>query len=259
MDLSRVSIGIKTFLRDDKLFNTIAAIGRTMPEVTMIIADCGEFTEEKNGIYSDLQREGHIVSYMPFDAGFGAMSNVIADLVQTPYLLIGSDDFDFNPPSARQGIEWLAQVLDQTYSLDVVSGRVRGPYEFYLREFVHDNSVWEYPVTIPLDKHEIAPWYVECDLTVNYSLIRREVFRYVEWDSDVKIGGGEHGAFFVDLKRRGYKVAYVPGVQIGEQEGRDSERYKQFRSRASNPARPCFDRRGIRKYVLGSGKVDYSR
>ena len=254
MDLSQVSIGVKTFLRDTKLFNTIAAISRTMPEVTMIIADCGDHSEEKDGIYADLQREGHTVIWLDFDAGFGSMSNAVVGALKTDYLLIGSDDFEFGPPSVRKGIEELASVLDAT-DIDIASGRLRGPYEFTLEDL--GDTIIEHRVETLTSPPR--PWYIECDLTVNYSLIKKRVFEKVSWDSDVKIGGGEHGAFFVDVKRASFKVAYVPGVQISEQVGEDSERFKQFRARASNKSRPCFDRRGIRKYVLGTGQVDYEK
>jgi|ERR1700693_478449 len=255
MNLSRVSIGIKTFLRDDKLFNTIQAIRDTMPEVQMIVADDGDASDEKEGVYSDLLRDGHEVICMPFDSGFGAKSNMIARVNQRPYLLIGSDDFDFRPPSVRQGIEIMFYVLEHDPSLSVVSGRVRGSYEFNIED--QGDTIVEHRVYFSIMPP--VPLYFECDLTVNYSLIRREIFQKVSWDDDVKIGGGEHGAFFVDIKRAGFKVAVAPGAQISEQQGEDSDRYKQFRKRASSSARPCFDRRGIRKYVLGSGKIDYEK
>ena len=33
----------------------------------------------------------------------------------------------------------------------------------------------------------MVPWFYEVDLTVNFSLIRQEVFKKVRWDDDVKI------------------------------------------------------------------------
>jgi hypothetical protein len=255
-DLSKVAIGIKTFLRDEALFNTIQAIRDTMPEVQMIIADDGEMTEEKKRIYADLMSKGHLVSFMGFDSGFGAKSNQIVDLNQRLYLLIGSDDFDFRPTSVRKGIEKMLDVLENA-PVDIAGGRVFGPYEFFLEE--QNGVVIEIPLQVSNCKVEDY-WY--CDLTVNYCLIRSSILgfgpRQVHWDEDVKIGGGEHGAFFVDVKRAGHRVAYVPGVQISEQRGVSSPRYMQYRGRSGDKARPCFVRRGIKKYVLGNGQVDYS-
>jgi hypothetical protein len=256
-DLSKVAIGIKTFLRDGALFNTIQAIRDTVPEVQMIIADDGEMTEEKDGIYADLQREKHEIIILPFDSGFGAKSNAITLASKLPnkrpYLLIGSDDFDFRPSSVREGIEKMVDVLDNA-PIDIAGGRVFGPYEFFLEE--KSGVIREIPIRV-----DEKAWYNECDLTVNYCLIRSSILGFgsnqVHWDSDVRIGGGEHGAFFVDVKRVGYKVAYVPGVQISEQKNVSSQRYQGYRNRSANPARPCFVRRGITEYILGNGRHDY--
>lgn len=258
MNLKHVSIGIKTFLRDSKLMNTIQAIRDTMPEANMLITDCGDETEEKDGIYADLQREGHKVILMDFDAGFGAMSNAIVDSLERQYLLIASDDFDFRPLSVRKGILDLVEVLD-CGGMDIASGRVgqHGPYEFDLEDL--GDTIIEHPIQhLPHGLVREGHWFTQCDLTVNYCLVNRRVFEKVRWDDDVKIGGGEHGAWFLDVKRAGFKVAWVPGVSINEQEGADSQRYNSYRARSADPRRPCFDKRGIRKYVLGCGVVDYN-
>ena len=251
MGLEKVSIGIKTFLRDPKLINTIEAINKTMPQAKMIIADCGNRTPEKNKIYAELLCLGHRVIQMDFDAGFGAMSNRIADILDTPYLLIGSDDFNFNPPSVRTGIEKMLDVLENS-DVDIASGRVRGPYEFDLEDL--GSTVIEHKrVMNELDNRS---WYVEVDLTVNFSMAKSHVFDKVRWLNSLKICGGEHGANFTSHKRAGHRVAWVPQVQIAEQEGADSPRYKQYRQRCG-PQRPAFDAIGVRKYVLGTGQVDY--
>lgn len=271
-DFSRISIGIKTFLRDFKLFRAIDGIRRNLPGAQMIIADDGEHTEEKDGLYAELIREGHKVFILPFDSGFGVKSNRILDSLDREFLLVGSDDFDFAPPSVALGIQKMVDVFDRNWGLRVLSGRVanRGSYEFHLDD--QGDVVRELPV---------HSWdveygqYVPCDLTVNYSLIRRQVFwrpafvrkpsdlgwerTNIRFDDEVKIGGGEHGAFFLDLKRAGYKVGWVPGVEISEQTGEDSPRYRDFRNRARVVGRPCFDKRGIKRWVLGNGQVDYNK
>jgi hypothetical protein len=252
----KISIGIKTFLRDEQLFNTIHAIQDNLSNAKMIIADCGDHTEEKDGVYADLAREGHHTIQLPFDAGFGAMSNAIADVLDRPYLLIGSDDFDFSTQDVRQGIKLLQEVLDDYPYVDIASGRVNNnPYEFELLDEGH--TVTELPLDF-IDKHRIQYLrYVKCDLTVNYSLIHEDVFDKVRWDDDVKIGQGEHGAFFVDCKRAGLVTVYVPGANINEQLVRNSARYNEYRNRARSPERACFVKRGIKKYVLGNGIIDY--
>lgn len=256
MGLEQISIGVKTFLRDPKLMNTIQAIRDTMPECEIVIADDGEMTEEKEGIYSDLIRDGHQIIVMNFDSGFGAKSNKIAESFTRPYLLIGSDDFDFRPPSVRKGIERLLEVLENT-DMDIASGRVNNcPYEFDLEFQDGGSTVVERRVQIPSNP---TPWFVETDLTVNYGLYKRRVFEKIHWLNSVKIGGAEHSMIYIQAKRAGYKTCYVPGININEQHESDSPRYRQYRARSRDKARPCHDYVGVKKYVLGNGQVDYDQ
>jgi hypothetical protein len=270
-----IDIGIKTFLRDAKLFTAIAGIQENYPEARMVIVDDGEQDEEKDAIYDDLRRVGHVVDILPFDSGFGKKSNRISELSDRDYLLVASDDFVFDKRAAR-GLFELQSVLDYDLTVDIASGRVSNrPYEFYLHIEKSDRGylVKEIPVLGPNTGNctlrawsdptnvfgtLITPWYLDCDLTVNYSLIRMRTL-CVGWDDDVKIGGGEHGAFFFDCKTKNLRTVYVPGVSIEEQQVRDTSRYREFRNRAGNSERPCFDKRNIYKYVLGDGNVDYEK
>jgi hypothetical protein len=250
---TNIAIGIKTFLRDEHLYAAIKGILHTLPGAQIIIADDGRMTPEKSLIYGSLQEWGHIIGYLPFDSGFGKKSNVIAAMNTKPYILIGSDDFDFTYEAA-EGVLKLQSILDNNPEIAVASGRVRNrPYEFLLEE--KDGVITEHPLDVDINGRGQS--FIECDLTVNYSLIRKKVFNFVRWDDDVKIGGGEHGAWFLDVKRAGFKVAYVPGVNINEQNRPSSQEYRKYRARAHSPKRPCFERRGIKRYILGNGQVDY--
>jgi GT2 family glycosyltransferase len=254
-NLSDVSILLKTFLRDEKLFRSISDIRKNMSDLHMIIVDDGEQTEEKSEIYYDLIRDGHTIIILPFDSGFGAKSNAGIQALVRPMLLISSDDFNHSPASVKLGVQKMLEVLDQNPELSIVSGRLanRGPYEFHLLE--ENGIVTECPIRPFLSQYYAG--YVECDVTVNYSLIRKEVFEKVRFDDEEIIGEGGHGAFFYDVKKAGLKVAYVPGVEIAEQTGRDSDRYREYRHRACGPSRKCFEKRNIRKWILGNGQVDY--
>jgi len=255
LNLSDVSILLKTFFRNDKLFNSISAIRKNTPEIHMIIVDDGEQSKEKDEIYEGLIKEGHTVIVLPFDSGFGRKSNAGINALVHPLLLISSDDFDHRPDSFKSGVAKMLEVLNKSPELSIVSGRLanRGQYEFHLLE--KDGVITEYPIRHFLTQYHDG--YVPCDVTVNYSLIRKEVFEKVRFDDEEIIGEGGHGAFFYDVKKSGLKVGWVPGVEISEQTGRDSDRYRQFRARACGPSRKCFEKRNIRRWVLGSGQVDY--
>jgi len=253
-----LSIGIKTFLRDNHLRQAIWGIERNFPGAQMIIIDDGHRSSAKESKYHGLRSQGHICEYMCFDSGFGAKSNKMVSFLERPMILIGSDDFIFDE-SAVESVTGMMLAIDHGW--DVASGRVNNrPYEFNFevtpypgqpldRDFGY--QVRERPVLNP----QTNP--VPCDLTVNFSVIRKEVFQWVGWDNDVKIGGGEHGAFFWDCFRNNIRVGYVNGCNINENKEKASDEYREARARAMNPARPCFERRQIKRYILGTGEVDY--
>jgi hypothetical protein len=169
-------------------------------------------------------------------------------------VLIGSDDFAFGHPHVRADVTRMVQTLDEVQDLDVVSGRVNGnPYESLLDD--HGDEVFEKQGYSSEENCAAGP-FKRCDLTVNYSLIRRTLLDKVKWDGDVKIGGGEHGMFFLDIKRAGGKVAYLPGVNMYEMPGNmkewQSTDYPRMRARARTPGRPCAARRGVKKYWMGT-------
>lgn len=253
VNLNKVSIGIRTFLRDPQLFEVISAIKDTMPETEICIADDGDKSEEKSKLYLELVKQGHQVLELPFDSGLGAKSNALVESFSHPYFLLGTDDFDFRPKEVREGIEKLVEVLDHT-DVDVASGRVNNiPYEFDLEE--KDGVVKEIPVMI-----DSLTWFTQVDLTVNYFLAKRRVFEKVRWDAPIpRIGGAEHFALYHDIKEAGFKVALVNGVNINTLKMVDTIRYRQFRNRARSPERPCFVKRNVVKYVMGNGQVDFDQ
>jgi hypothetical protein len=256
--VSDITIGIKTFLRDEHMMNCLRGINRTFSDANVIVADDGFISSTKQDFYNHLSDRKHKMIIMQFDSGFGAKSNAIAENLDTPYLLIGSDDFDFRPAEVRDGVERLKEVLDYFPDVDIASGRVNDAhYEF--NWFEPEPGVLE-EVPIDYSNYQLFhPWYTQADITVNYSLIRAGVFDKVRWDNDVKIGQGEHAAFFLDCKRAGFKTVWVPDVNIDELKIRNPPDYNRYRGRANDPGRICFDRRGIKKYVLSGGGVDYKK
>ena len=128
----RISIGIRTFLRDEKLLRCVDSILRTMPDAHLIIADDGEPSDTKSIYYEGLEAIGHKVICLPFDSGFGHKSNAIINNLERDFLLVGSDDFDFSAPDVVVGISKMLATLDAHPELSIVSGRLRnrGTYEF---------------------------------------------------------------------------------------------------------------------------------
>lgn len=256
MDLRDVSILVKTFLRDEYLFHTIESIWCSLPECQMVVIDDGDQDDFKTDVYEIARTKSHKVTVLPFDSGFGTKSNVGIREADRSLILIGSDDFDFSLPEVREGIEKLVDVMDTDPTVGIAAGRVNNqPYEMNFK--IRGGRVEEHRLVLP--RGWMKPYY-DCDLTVNYYLIRKSVFnnKDVWWEEDVKIGGGEHAAQFLKMKCAGVRTVWVPGVNINEQSPKPIDpRYGEFRGRARAPERPCFDRLGITEYVCLGGEIDY--
>jgi len=261
-EFSRIAIMVKTFLRDGYLYNSVYGMLKNLPGAQLIVVDDGRESHDKIPFQARLRNAGHVYEWLPFDSGFGAKSNRAVKLLERDYLLVASDDFDFQTPGITDAIRKMQAVLDGDPEIGVASGRVDGrAYEATLAfgkdqngNFCRESSGYHSA------KVSGGVGYLLCDLTVNFSLIRREVFKSVAWDNDIKIGGGEHGAFFIDVKRAGWRVAFVPGANVNQlhlSENQQDRHYSKFRARAAaTPGRPCLKRRGIDVYYLMNGSAE---
>jgi hypothetical protein len=260
--LSKVAVLVKTFLRDGLLCKCLAGIERTLPEVKIIVVDDGYESGHKITLYSHLRELGHVCLWLPFDSGFGAKANAaIPFFADHQYVLIASDDFNFDDQGIRAGIEKMVAVLDGDPSIHIVSGRVDGrPYESLLEvdgDFVRETAGHR-------ETREVnGVTYRVCDLTVNFSLIRSSCFGddKLHWDGkEVKIGGGEHGAFYLDAKRLGFGVAVIEDVSIRQLPWDFSlihPSYPQMRNRALHAGRSCLKARGINRWQLQNGRLEH--
>lgn len=255
--LSNIAVMVKTFLRDGYLTKTIEGLRKNLPEVKIVIADDGYHNKSKFSMYAKLRDEGHSTIILPFDVGFGAKANATLPDLDRQYVLIASDDFNFHDKNARIGVERLARVLENDPSITIASGRVNNrAYEHIL--YVERNTVTERAGYRESRETEGVRYHL-CDLTVNYSLIRRSALGEgkLSWDGgEVKIGGGEHGAFFLDAMRAGLKTAFVEGVNINEHISSPFDfhyAYPDYRRRAKQLGRSCLKRRGIDRWQLATG------
>lgn len=254
-ELSKVDVLVKTFLRDGMLYRVLGDLNDHAPALRMILVDDGDqHTLLKTTMLEKARQRGHAVHLMPFDSGFGEKSNAAISFHERDYVLIGSDDFDFTT-EAIGGIRKMVRFLYEYPEYGIVSGRVdHKPYEFDLLvdDVIQGDSALR--ICRETDPRPNEGGWIDCDLTVNFSLIRRELLGMdkLHWDGGkVKIGGGEHGAFFLDAKEMGIKVACLPEVNINQVPyfvNCQDPRYGGMRARAKWAGRPCLKKRGIDLY-----------
>lgn len=255
-----ICVFISTFLRDGMLFRCIDSILQHMPGARMVIADDGAETKQKIRRYAELRRMGHTAFWMDFDSGFGAKRNAAIEHYDRPFVLIGSDDFIWDADSA-QGVLDMLMVLESDHLIGVASGRVDGnPYEGDIVEEVREDGMIHMKLVRPSKwwtNHVGAPIML-CDMTVNYNLVRREVFDHVHWNEEFKIGG-DHLLFYQQVKAAGYLTAYVHGVNVKSQGARAGDvmpQYSDARGRARLALPSLFKRMNWYKFTGLDGRVD---
>ena len=256
--LSRVAVMVKTFLRDNHLMTCLDGLEKNMAGCKIVVVDDGEDSKQKIIKYAKMRDAGHVCVWLPFDTGFSRKANAAIPHCDRDFVLIASDDFYFTPMVAQDVLKMI-DVLDHDPTVAMASGRVNNnPYEWqweegpgWIREVKRDAGGGTTPS---------GTRYHYCDLTVNYGLVRRSVLDVVKWENTgIKIGGGEHAAWFLDLKRAGWKACYVEGCNIMEIRNLAMHpRYPMFRARARQPGRPLLKMRGIDTYMMGSGITEQS-
>ncbi len=255
-----ICVLVKTLMRDSMMVRCVESILKYMPGAKLVIVDDGFETREKIRYYAALRQMGHYCVWMDFDSGFGAKSNEAIRYYDRPYTLIFSDDFICDEATA-EGVLKMLKVLEADERIGVASGRVDGnPYEGDIVEAPREDGLKHLMLVKPG-----GPWcevdevrYLLCDMTVNYNIVRREVFDHVRWHEEFKIGG-DHLLFYQQVKAAGFLTAYVHGVNV-RQQGRKSgdvlPAYDEARGRARLALPDLFRRMGWYKFTGLDGRVD---
>jgi GT2 family glycosyltransferase len=254
-----VAVMIKTFLRDGHLFKTVQQVENFLPGAKMIIVDDGRESREKIELYAKLRMRGHDCLWLPFDSGFCAKSNMAVEALDRPYMLIASDDFEFDKKTS-DGVAKLLDVLEEDHLVGVASGTVdKKNYQGFIEK--GPGYIKEIPL-VPRGelRTKSGTRYDYCDITVNYCLVRRDVLQSerVGWDEKYKIGG-DHFEFFDQVRAEGWKAAIVSEVNINQRKfdrRLEHPEYQKFRGRAKQSLPRFFEKYNIERYIAFDGRED---
>lgn len=258
-----VCVLVKTIWRDGLMVRCTDSIERYMPGARIIVVDDGFESKEKSKHYYAMRSRGHSAVWMKFDSGFGAKSNEAKKHYDRKYTLIFSDDFEASEEVA-QGVLKMIKVLEARPDIGVASGRVDdNPYEAFCTETVRPDGMIDVVLT-PADYSD-DKWerlgdirYLMVDHTVNYNLIRREVFKHLVWNEEFPIGG-DHHTMYEQTKKAGWKVCYVDGVNVTQMKpfaGSCDPMYGNARGRARFALPSLFKRCNWASFTAIDGRVD---
>lgn len=203
-----VTACVKTFMRDDYLFDCVKSLRTTYPDTPIFVADDGDTSDEKE---SKLREMG-VSKYLrlPYGVGVCAGRNALADACETQYLLIGDDDFLYTPDTHLENLRTLMGVADIAAGGVLVNGEVlRYEDDFIIRNGRYDLG----PVKFPPFETFNGVRYGKCDLTLLFFVARTDVVRRVRFDVDLK-PCYEHEDFFMVAKKYNTRVVYCPDTLV---------------------------------------------
>jgi len=228
VDLSDVTVGIKTFYRTEKLKNALESlIELGVKEV--IVADDGPEDDKKEEIYNEMSKQLPLnVLKLPYDSGLAYGRNRIVENTRTPYLFIMDDDMEVLD---RNSLIFMKQILKNNKKLGGVggllieNGRIRsGAHNLENRK---GYVVRDVPRAINVESANGIP-FIEFDQILNVALFRVKCFDDYSWDDYYKINF-EHLDFYWGHKQLGkWKFAITPVAFFKHNPG-GNKTYKKFR------------------------------
>lgn len=238
---SKVTAIIKTFLRDEYFFECVRSLREAYPKIKIVVADDG---------YCDARKKAFVEEYcddyvrMPFDVGLPAGRNLLVEkYAKTPYVLIGDDDFLYTKDTNLEALYDLMDVCDLAGGRVKEKGKLRnyqGFIEFQGDHLNYTKLTDKDPADMPQefwDKTKTGTRYKHCDLTFNFAIMKREIFKKALWDENIYVAY-EHSDFFISVKNAGFKTAFTPDACVIHKpehvQIKNIAEYKTYRSRKSD-------------------------
>lgn len=249
---AEIAIGIKTFLREKLLFETIDAIKKHFPlPYKLYIADDGAISDEKEYRYQRLEAEGHVIIRLSPNYGISVGRNSIIKRIVEPYVMITDDDIVLQD---SKSILNMKSVLDSNADIGLCSGMLftesgdfykNENYQKGLRFEIDRGLLFRYPASRNIQKTNGSK-FVYADQVVNFFLAKRELFNEVIWDNQIKVEY-EHMDFFLRLKKTNWKAAVCLDAKAIHLNPIDDPTYKSFRDSA--PKKYFLDKHGLHNTI----------
>ncbi len=238
--MQEITFGITTFNRPQLLLQLIQSIRIRYPDVRILVADNGD---QHASLPDDV-----MVIRLPFDCGLSSARNALIDHLETEYLLVLEDDFQFTDETV---IEPLQRVLESTPDIGAVGGAIRGS-DGRVTCYALDIEVCRQTMRIREATHrkEVTSCgipYRLCDMVWNFALFRREMLLEHRWVDALKIG--EHCPYFYEVKLAGqWRIASCSLPKIYHVPDRRPQNYLKYRRRAASYFKAYLAVRGIEHY-----------
>lgn len=269
--MNDVTAIIVSFLRPEYTVACVKSLRETYPGIRIVV---GENGYPDRGLAAACARAGARYVRLPFDCGVTGARNRLVSLVETPYVMVGDDDFLYDHGALADHMRvFLADHSDY----DLIGGRVsvdgrvqnyqgrvtRHPDHFTTEPIDPEKESFEISHFFgPEDHPRVRPFrYCDADLTFNYFIARTEKVRSVPWDEEIKVAY-EHFSWFHDFRSAGHRVAFSPepvvihkpkSVRVRLHDTPQHAEYMRYRGRKSDKER-FFGKYGITHAIGMNGR-----
>lgn len=236
--ITQVTAVLISFMRPGYTKICIDSLQKTYPGMKILVADNAGDQASKE-LEKFCKDRGVQYFVLPFDSGVCVARNFLVAHVETPYVLVGDDDFLYDKD---------AQVTEMTRFMmahpeyTLIGGRIRekGQVKNYQGwvTVMKDALVYKKLDVENTDYqrcHASELRYCDVDLTFNFFVGRVSDIRQIPWDEHIKVAY-EHSDWFIELKKQGKKSAFSPDpiVQHKPEGVVVPNEYKAYRLRRSD-------------------------
>jgi hypothetical protein len=224
---NQIAIVFDNFLRDQLMFNLIKSIFQYCPGVKLYISDQSVFNPVTMDLYNNLIKCGHSITYCGFDCGISIAKNRAISMVTEPFIFTCDSDNLFTEKTNLKSLIPILMSNDKLGYLNLKELRNNVKIEYEINLSLENNTIIYNNAHI----NDISDELLFCDYTTNEGLFKREIFKDVKFDEEMKLA--EHLDFFMQLKYNSqWKVAHTVLAEIDNQDIKiENPDYQAYRNR----------------------------
>jgi len=253
--LGEITFCVTMFERWEKFEILMFSIAEFYPTAKVIIADQSKIFDVKRykDLYQRLFAEGlkdKPTAYnLPYDSGLSLSRNKLVALAKTKYVLILEEDFIL---TEQTNIKKMMDMLEANQNCSGVGGQV---YENGIKlnfSFFYKSANFGKTVKMIINEEKYnEQGYRETEGILNFCLLRRDIFKTVHWENEIKVSG-EHTDFLLKLKKEGMRIIETDQSRVDHNKTPETRAYKDMRLR-DEFLKVMFEKNNFNKLIYQSG------
>lgn len=236
-----VTVGIKTYVCDESIVRQVLGLVRSIrvnyPTVRILLANDGP---TRLGSIEAIARDEYTEEViLPEDSGISIGRNIMVNMTTTEFFVLLDDDHVFDDDTDLK-----IAVNGLGHGFDIVGIRVRNlpgideleRISIFIPRYVSKVSKFENrEITLCVWNENNGPGVqkmrvpIRVDVLHNALIARRDILAKYPWRDELKVN--EHMTFFLDARKAGLRVGYLPSVFVHHRARRYSQCYKAVRFR----------------------------